>query len=352
MQKCKVIVMAVAMLLSAGRLLAQGKNEKLDTLLQTLHRQGKFDGAILVADSYGVVYENGFGKARLHPGTPNSIHSVFCIASLSKPFTSLLVLQLVQKGTIKLDDKLDSFLPRLKNENIRKVTIHQLLSHTSGIPDFIDGTATEKNYTDNWFTQKLDNLPSIAGSEKKFRYVSSTYVLLAHIIEKVTGQSYAENLRENILKPSGMHHTGAMVSGLKLEHVAEGHVVRDSVLTVAFYLNPASFQGAGSIYSTVGDLYKFDQALYADKLLGAKYKDMMFTIQSDASYGYGWAVPEMPVGRVVMHEGDFPGYTSVLFRAIEKKYCIAMLSNNQSQSKYKTEILKLVVHVLNEGDKN
>jgi len=346
MQKFKVILMAMVILLPASTLIAQSKNKKLDTLLQKIHREGKFDGAVLVANQQGVVYKNGFGNTSLKPATPNKFNTVFYIASLSKPFTSILIMQLVQRGKIKLDNKLESYLPHLKNENMRKVTIHQLLSHTSGIPDFIDGTVSEKNYTNEWFTQKLDSLKFDTASEKKFKYANSTYVLLAHIIEKVTGKSYAKNLKENILNPAGMHKSGSFVTGQKIKGIAEGHVIRDSIISVAPYLNPASFQGAGSVYSTVEDLYKFDQALYSDKLLGAKYKELMFTNQSDGPYGYGWFIRKLPVGKVVMHEGDFPGYTSLIFRAIEKNYFIIMLGNNQSHDKYKQEIIRQIVGVL------
>jgi len=352
MQKFKVILMAMAILLPASKLIAQPKSEKLDTLLQRIHREGKFDGAILVANKQGVVYKNGFGIATLKPATLNKFTTVFYIASLSKPFTSTLIMQLVQRGKIKLDNKLEDYLPHLKNESIRKVTIHQLLSHTSGIPDFIDGTTSEKNYTDQWFTQKLDSLKFDTASEKKFKYANSTYVLLAHIIEKVTGKSYAKNLKENILSPLKMHKSGSLVTGQKIKIIAEGHVARDSIMSIAPYLNPASFEGAGSIYSTVEDLYKFDQALYADKLLPAKYKDLMFTNQSEAPYGYGWFVRKLSVGKVVMHEGDIPGYTSLIFRAIEKNYFIIMLGNNQSHDKYKQEIVSRIIGVLDEENKD
>ena len=349
MQKFKVILMAMAILLPESKLIAQSKSKKMDTLLQTIHREGKFDGAILVANKQGVVYKNGFGNATLKPVTHNEFSTVFYIASLSKPFTSILIMQLVQKGKVKLSYKLEDYLPHLKNQNMRKVTIHQLLSHTSGIPDFIDGTVSEKNYTDEWFTQKLDGLKLDTASEKKFKYANSTYVLLAHIIKKVTGKSYAKNLQESILSPLGMHKSGSLVTGQKIKGIAEGHVIRDSIIGVAPYLNPASFEGAGSVYSTVEDLYKLDQALYADKLLGGQYKELMFTNQSDAPYGYGWFIRKLP-GKVVMHEGDFPGYTSLIFRAIEKNYFIIMLDNNQSHDKYKQEIVRRIVNVLNEAD--
>ena len=350
MQKFNAILMALAILLPAHKLIAQNKTGKLDTLLHKIHNEGKFAGAILVANKQGVVYKNGFGNASLKPAIPNNFNTVFYIASISKPFTSVLIMQMVQRGKINLGNTLQDYLPHLKNKSMRKVTLHQLLSHTSGIPDFVDGTTSEKKYTEQWFTKKLDSLTFDSTAGKEFKYANSTYVLLAYIIERVTGKPYAKNLEENILKPSGMHQSGSLVSGQKIKNIAEGLVILDSIITVASYLNPASFQGAGSIYSTVEDLYKFDQALYGDKLLAVKYKEMMFTNQSEAPYGYGWFVRKLPVGKVVMHEGDFPGYTSLIFRAIENNYSIILLANNQSHNKYKQEIVKQVIGVLMEGD--
>jgi CubicO group peptidase (beta-lactamase class C family) len=234
---------------------------------------------------------------------------------------------------------------------MKRVTVHQLLSHTSGIPEFLDGSiSSEKKYTDQWFTEKLNALvlDSIAG---RFKYVSSTYVLLAHIIEKATGRSYSENLNKNIFEKAGMRNSGNLVTGESIKNIATGHITKDSAVIKAPFVNPAIFKGAGSVYSTVEDLYHFDQALYSNALLNDQFKQKMFTSQSNGPYGYGWFIRRLPIGNIVYHEGDLPGYTCIFFRGIEKKYCIVLLANNQSHDKYKLDIVKRITSILNEEDK-
>ncbi|HEY0055653.1 MAG TPA: serine hydrolase domain-containing protein [Pedobacter sp.] len=340
------IFMATGMLLSVFRVSAQGKNKQIDSLMNVFHAAGKFHGSILVAREGNLIYRKGLGNADIEKSIANTAETRFYIASVSKSFTALLTMQLVEKGKIKTTSALEEFLPGLKDGTVGKVTVHQLLSHTSGIPDFVDpSTVSEKEMTGAWFVDQLNKIKTDFAPGTGFKYANSTYVLLAHIIEKVTGRSYEKNLKSNILNKCGMSQSGSVADGKQLRGIAKGYVKNGNVLVEAFS-KPGVFKGAGSIYSTVEDLFKFDQALYTEQLISSKYKEMIFS--SQGAYGYGWFIRSIPgVGKVVYHEGGIPGYASIFFRAVDKKYTIVMLSNNQSSGSYKQEIVRSLLGVLN-----
>jgi CubicO group peptidase (beta-lactamase class C family) len=343
----KAILMAVGILLPFCNLFAQSTNERIDAIMTAYHKSGKFDGAILVAKEGSVVYKNGFGQADIKSATPNQANTVFYIASVTKPFTAVLIMQLVEAGNVKLDNTLTDFFPTLKNEAVKKVTLQQLLSHTSGIPDFVSASTSLKDQDNAWFADQLNQIVLDENAGQKFKYANSTYIILAHIIERVTGKSYAENLSKNIFNKCDMTQSGNLSMDQVLRNSAKGYVMNDGGLSDAPSMNPAVFKGAGSIYSTVEDLFKFDQALYTDALLSSTYKDAMFS--SQGPYGYGWFIRQFPgIGKVVFHEGDLPGYTTMIFRPVDKKYFIALLSNNQSNDTHKKDIVRQVVGILNE----
>jgi CubicO group peptidase (beta-lactamase class C family) len=338
---------AAGTLLSFGNLPAQPGLARVDSLMQGYHQSGKFTGAVLVAQNGSIVYNRGFGKADLAANTPNEPGTVFFIASLTKPFTAVLIMQLAEAGKLQMEHTLGRYFPGLKNEAVRQVTIHQLLSHTSGIPDFIGPSlVTEKGLTDAWLTGQLDQLTPDPAPGKEFRYANSTYIVLARILEKIYRKPYARLLKENILDKCGMTRSGSMVTGEKVKNSAKGYVMAESTLTEAAPMDLSVFKGAGSVYSTADDLFKFDQALYTQKLISDHSKELMFS--TTGNYGYGWFIRQIPgTGKAVYHEGGVPGYTSLLFRAVEKKYCIILLSNNESDDPHKGQITRSIVGVLN-----
>ncbi len=344
--RTSAICVATGILLSFGSLLAQNKAAQLDSLMKGFHQNGQFTGAVLAAEGGGILYKAGFGKANLAANVANQPGTVFFIASLTKPFTALLVMQLVEAGQVKLENTLAAYLPGLKNQSVRSVTIGQLLSHTSGIPDFIGpGLVPEGGLTDEWLTEQLDKITPDQVPANEFRYANSTYIVLAHLIEKVLGKPYAHILKEKVLDPCGMVQSGSLGANQTLRSRAKGYTKEGEVLTEARLLDPAVFTGAGSVYSTVEDLFKFDQALYSNKLIAKNWRDLMFSTHT--GYGYGWFVRQMPgVGKVVYHEGGIPGYSGLLFRAVERNYSVVLLSNNDADSGFTQQITKSIIGVL------
>ena len=338
--------MATGILLSCGSLLAQDKAAQLDSLVGSFHRKGQFTGAVLVAAGSKVLYKGGFGKADGAADVPNGANTVFFIASLTKPFTALLVMQLVEAGQLKLANTLAAYFPGLKSEAVRNVTIGQLLSHTSGIPDFIGpGLVPKGGLTDAWLTDQLNTMTPEPVPAGTFKYANSTYIVLAHLIEKTLGKPYARILKEKVLDPCGMTRSGSLTTGQHLRNYAKGYTTEGEVLVEARFLDPSVFTGAGSIYSTVEDLFKFDQALYSEKLIAKNSGNLMFG--SDTGYGYGWFVRQLPgAGKVVYHEGGIPGYNGLLFRAVERNYSVVLLSNNDADGASAQQLTRSILGVL------
>jgi CubicO group peptidase (beta-lactamase class C family) len=338
--------MAAGILLSFDCLLAQDKAVQLNSLMSGFHRNGQFTGAVLVAEGGKVLYKGGFGKADVGANVLNGPGTVFFIASLTKPFTALLVLQLVEAGQLKLENTLATHFSGLKNQFVRSVTIGQLLSHTSGIPDFIGPElAPEGGLTDGWLTEQLNKLTPDEVPTNEFRYANSTYIVLAHILEKTLGMPYARILKEKVLDKCGMSQSGNLVAGQHLRSRAKGYTKEGDTLIEARLLDPSAFTGAGSIYSTVEDLFKFDQALDSDKLIAEKSRNLMF--HPTTGYGYGWFVRQIPgVGKVVYHEGGIPGYNGLLFRAVERDYSVVLLSNNDADGAFIQQITKSIIGIL------
>jgi CubicO group peptidase (beta-lactamase class C family) len=341
----KAIFMAAGMLLTILEVSGQDKSKRIDSVMNVFYASGKFQGSIIVAQEGQVLYKQGFGYADVVKPVSNMPGTMFYIASLTKAFTALLVMQLVEAGEIDTASTIEDFFPGIKDITLGKVTIHELLSHTSGIPDFVNpSTVSEKEITNAWLVEQLNKITTEFAPGTAFKYANSTYVLLAHIIEKVTGRTYDQNLKTKILDKCDMRQSGNLTAGKEPQGITKGYVKKGDTLIEA-YFKPGVFKGAGSMYSTVEDLLKFDQALYTQKLISNKYKEMIFN--SASSYGYGWFIRNIPgIGKVVYHEGGIPGYASILFRPIEKRYCIVMLSNNESTSSYKQEILRSLLGIL------
>jgi CubicO group peptidase (beta-lactamase class C family) len=345
-QSTRLFFLISCLLLVKPAAFAQSKADKINTLIEDFQKKNGFNGNILVAQGKTILANKAFGYANLEWAIANQISTKFCLASVTKPFTAIRVMQLVEEGKIHLDKTIADYLPQCKGEETRGVTIHQLLSHTSGIPDFIgaDDTAPGRELTVDSLVKSLSGVKPQFVPGSQFRYANSTYILLSFIIEQVTGKSFSENQKEYIFNKAGMDDSGCEKSGEIIKHNASGYIEKDGVLSTApyGYLTPI-FKGAGAMYSTVEDLYKWDQALHSEVLLSDKAKEKMFTVVKEP-YAYGWFVREIPqVGKMYSHEGGFGGFSSLVVRIPSKKYFIAMLSNKDSNHQMDKELVKSII---------
>ncbi len=305
---------------------------ELHRLVNTYTEQKKFTGAVLVAQGEEVLLREGFGLANVEHDIPNRPETVFRIGSMTKPFTAILIMQLMEVGKIHLQDTLNQYVPYFPNGE--RITLHQLLSNTSGIPDYIVMAEYEKIMKQrislpDLFMLFLDK-PLVFEPGTDFGYSNSNWVLLGYIIEQVTGKPYAEVLHERIFKPLGMAHSGVEWEQSIIRNRAMGYVDTGSGMLNAELIDDSMMHGAGAIYSTVDDLYRWDRALYGDAILSQKTLLQMWTPVSEkdnSSYGYGWEIRSLHNRRIITHSGGLPGYVSDIVRFVDDDLVAIILSN-------------------------
>jgi CubicO group peptidase (beta-lactamase class C family) len=308
----------------------QNKFTTVDKELIELNKERLFNGSVLVAKNGKVIYQKNVGYADLEHMVPVGPTTKFELASVSKIFTAVLILRLAEAGKINLETNVSEYIPEFTKKDSGQITIHHLLSHTSGIQDFVGLNCDFSLWTSKQFFEGLQKTPVNFKAGTQFQYASSTYILLRFIIERVTGKAYEANLAEHILKVAGMTNSGIIHNNEIIVNRALGYVnTEDNYQNALPISNHEIFIGASSLYSTPMDLLKFDQALYTDKLLKQKEKDLMYTIVQPP-YGYGWFISDDAVkGKVLSHGGDIFGYTTLIERRLKDKVVIIILGNLQ-----------------------
>lgn len=320
---------------------AQSKAEQIDKLMSLYSEYDQFTGSLLVAQNGKIIYKKGFGMANKEWDIPNQPNTKHRLGSITKQFTALLILQLVEEGKLKLNIPITSYLPDYPKENGDKITIHHLLTHSSGIPNYTDSPIFMKeksrdHYEPEAFIKTFSNLPLEFNPGQKFDYSNSGYFVLGYIIEKVTGKTYEQCIDERIFKPLNMINSGFDHSETILKNRATGYEKNGSIYVNSSFIDMSLPYSAGSLYSTVEDLYLWDQALYTDQLLSSKSRELLFFphISTGASYyGYGWGVFEMPIEnateklKIVEHTGGINGFRTIISRSLNDKNFIVLLSN-------------------------
>jgi len=313
------------------------KAAKIDQLARQYADCCQFTGTVLVSEHDKVIFKGGYGLANREWNIPNAPDVKFRVGSITKQFTSTLVLQQVAKGSIKLDGHISDYLPYYRKDTGSRVTIAQLLSHTSGIPSYTDDPKffpdVSRNYyaVDDFVTKFCSgDLQFEPGT--KFHYDNSGYFVLGAILEHVTGKKYEDLLQENILTPVGMRDTGYDHWATIIAKRASGYQETFDGIENAPYLDMALPYAAGSLYSTVEDLYKWDQALYTDKLLPADLKRKLFTPNLE-EYGFGWAIHVIakdqpsPGKTMITHGGGINGFNTNEVRLVDDHSLIVIFNN-------------------------
>jgi CubicO group peptidase (beta-lactamase class C family) len=313
-------------------------NSDLEQQVDKYLTEKQFNGTVLMAKGGEVWISKGYGMANFEKEIPNSPNTMFRIGSVSKQITALSILKLQEQNLLNVKDTLNNYIPDYPNGDT--ITIHHLLSHTSGIPEYLTFDSLTFSSFQNYnspsdiidtFKQKaLDFTPGT-----QFSYSNSNYILLGYIIEKVSKESYEDYINNHIFKPLHMKHSGYDINDYNEDTHAKGYEG-----TVKRYDEP-SYKidmsvpfAAGALYSTVEDLFLWDQALYTDKLVSKESLDIMFSpkvIMEDnkLSYAYGWFVYHDPIN-LVGHGGNIFGYSSFILRDPETKNLIVVMTNFDS----------------------
>lgn len=317
------LAISILLLVSCKDNSNKSKADQIDAVLQKYVDDKEFIGSVLIADSGKVIYKKSFGQASVSGNIDNSDTTRFLIGSVSKPLTALLILRLVEQNLIQLDERIDKHFT-VSNPKIAAITVHHLLTHTSGLSEFIN---TEPNPNLSMF---LNNAKIETDAGVEFKYNNSGYVLLAAIAEQSTGKTYQQLMQSEIFDVVGMSSSGVArnVDSLNLATGYE-NATQAKVRRIDFPLE--NVDGAGSVFSTVGDLFKLDRALYADKLLSKEMRDKMLTQHVSETYSYGWFVRERGgIWDVYFHQGNVPGFTAFITRRVQMNQFIILLANAEN----------------------
>ncbi len=333
--KCLRLLCLLAVLCSPGlpgqddhRVLAG----KIETLAKAQADLNMFSGTILVAQDGKVIYAGAFGEANKDHRVPNRLETRYNIGSIGKTITAVAVMQIVQEGKLRLSDPLEKFFPDFPFDEKKTITIHHLLTHTSGLGDYLE----HKDYrarnaalrtTGDLLPLIYDEKPAFAAGER-YQYSNSGMVLLGGIVEKVSGQSYPEYIRRRIFEPCGMTASGIVFEDEVLPDRATGYTQNADGSFTANILSVPGPSSAGGLHTTAPDLLKFDQALKGNLLLSAESKKTMFTPSPQRpETACGWELKERHGQSYVGHSGGADGVEAYFYRFTDSGYTLIVLSN-------------------------
>ena len=319
------------------------KPEKIiDAMFREILTNNSPGAAVLVARNGKILFEKGYGLANIGDRVPVTPLTKFRIGSMTKQFTAAAILKLHEQGKLNLDDKLSKFIPEYPRGH--EVTIHQLLTHTSGVndyglkPDFLKRVGTHIEPEE--LIKLFENGPYEFDPGTKWFYDNCGYVLLAFIIEKVSGEKNEDYLRETFFEPLGMTNTAVYNASDILEHEASGYSYQDGKVKKALYWDMSWGHGSGNLYSTVGDLYRWYEALFNGKALNKASLEAAFTpvhTPDDDTprfdgYGYGFMLQKLRGLNEVCHGGCLHGFLSYMLRIPKENLTVAILQNAALQS--------------------
>lgn len=348
----KLMLLVIGLVFIFSGVFAQNKND-FDTYLQKRYVKGEFNGNVLIVKNDSVLLHKSYGVKSIIPLDSLTLNSVFRLGSVSKQFTTMGIMVLKEQGELTLDQELSAFIPELSF--YKGVTVRHLMNHLSGIPDYI-------HLMQQFYRPELSNddpLKMLSGNQEvinyfretkpsvlfkpgdRYQYSNTGYLLLASIIEKVSGLSFSEFMRSNVFEPAGMENTVVYkyvvghdslmpnrVFGIKKQGGRLRSYDTDYLCNVV---------GDGGVYSTTGDLRIWDKILYTDKLISYATMKEAFTGATlnngeTSNYGFGWRILQWTDSKkVVAHQGVFVGFRTFIYRDIVSKNLIIFLTNDASK---------------------
>ena len=323
-------------------------NDEVDALFSEIYSSNNEPGAaVLVMKGDSVIFEKCYGLADMQTKTPITPETNFCIASVSKQFSAVAILQLVEQGLVSLDDNLKKFFPEFKADFFNCITLHHILSHTSGIPDA--RPRTDKNFmlysTDVASCEYLINLDKLNFEPGTgYEYMNPTFQLVYQIIPRVTGIDFDTYMKQNIFVPAGMDNSVYFEAEREIPNMAHGYTFsktkNDYVECDYGEANFFATKADGGLYTSIRDFAKLEKVLRENKIVGEGLKNLAYSPQIsvnadaeygynlDTGYGYGWFVQQRQnQPKCVYHLGDNGGFTIYAGKIPEKNIILLFFSN-------------------------
>lgn len=332
------LILTLLLVLFASNIMAEEMGAQIDALFKDFDRHDIPGAVIMVIREGKVIYEKGYGLANVEEKIPCTASTNFRLASVSKQFTAASIMILAERNKLSLDDPITKFFPEFPAYG-NEITVRHLLSHRSGLIDYEDvipeGTTiqlSDENVLNLVRQQSKTYFPP--GSD--FRYSNSGYALLSLIVEAVSGNRYPEFLKHNIFSPLQMTNTLAYEAGIsKVENRAYGYAQENNQFVPSDQSLTSAVLGDGGIYTSVNDLFKWDQALYTDKILTHKMLKEALKVASPATdipnsgYGFGWYITKHRDTELIFHRGHTCGFTNLIERYPDKKFTVIILTNRR-----------------------
>ena len=326
----RLIIVSVTLFCSIFQVNAQNYGSKIDSLINKAVNLKRFNGTVLVSKNGKIVFEKAYGYQDIQHKIENTPNTIFQVGSMTKQFTAAVVLKLAEQQKLSLDDKISKYFPDLKRGD--EITIKNLLTHTSGLSEiFRDTVFLKENKQKPISKEKLlsffINKPLYFDPGTQYAYCNSGYILLGLIIEKVSSKTYEQMVRDFILKPLKMTHSGFDFIGLKSKQKALGYIKFSKSESISSMPWDSTFTySAGSLYSTTHDLYLWHKGLLNHKVLSKESLTKAYTPFLEG-YGLGCWIDTLYQKRVISHGGNIEGFTSYFGRIQEDDVCVILLNN-------------------------
>ena len=319
-------------------LTAQRNTNQIDVNIFIQKHSSEFPGFSYAVIQNGEIIENkNFGLANLNNKQKAQNNTNYRLASVTKQFTAFAVLMLIDKGKLSLTTNLTDIFDDFP-EYGKKITIQQLLTHTSGLLDYEN--LMNDNRTDPILDKEVLHLLKEQDSTKfvpgsKYDYSNSAYAVLAQIIEKISGKTFKYFIETEIFKPLKMKNSVVYTRDTKIKNRAYGYIVRNDSIIFNDQSMTSSVQGDGGIYTSINDYYKWDQALENNTLLSEKLKNKAYSIQSKINesewdYGYGWRIKYDKNTKIISHSGHTCGFTNYVVKIPKQRLTIVLFSNRKN----------------------
>lgn len=354
----KLVMTVILMSLMLGNIQSQVNVKLIEEMVQRYFDTGRFNGYVLVSDDEKIIFEKGYGYADKENKKPFSADTKFPICSITKQYTASVILMLADEGKLKLDDKLITYVKDYKPGISDKVTIHQMLTNTSGIPDYFGDGYFQIAVLPHYFNDILnlvENKPLDFEPGTQFKWSNTAWLLLGKVIENITGKNYADVVTEKILNPLGLKNTSFFDAGKKIrEFAAQGYSAKLDEYVPAPEFFFAGEMSADGIVVTATDLAKFGNAVIKGRLHTASSSRLMFSPHTvsdtrNAQYGYGWYVGDfqMQNGEKIKFKtlpGGMEGFQSS-YMNLNDKYSVVIFANHNDAAvnQLRIQILNIIV---------